>query len=136
MVLEEVIGRHRIRLEPPDLFAIVNDGDISEADASRLMNRLVDFAGGKERVLLLIDVERSGQMAPAARSIVVNCVGRLPVAGIAIVGATFSTRVAATLMTKALGLLYPSATVTRFFASEAEARAWLGERRQAAGATT
>ena len=135
MVLEEVIGRHRIRLEPPDLFAIVNDGDISEADVSRLMNRLVDFAGGKERVLLLMDVERSGQMAPPARSIAVNSLGRLPIAGIAIVGATFSIRVAATLMAKALALLYPSAPATRFFASEAEARAWLGERRQAARAT-
>ncbi|HLM72483.1 MAG TPA: STAS/SEC14 domain-containing protein [Polyangiaceae bacterium] len=133
-MLDELIGRHRIRLEPPDLCFVTNDGDISVEDATAIMSRIRDFAGGKRRVFLLFDGTRSGNMAPEARKAVVDTVGKLPIGGIAIFGATFTNRVVATLILKAIGIIYPAAPAANFFLSEAEARAWLSERRSSAEA--
>jgi hypothetical protein len=133
-MLDELIGRHRIRIEPPDLCFVTNNGDISIEDAAALMSRVGAVAGVNRRVFLLFDVTRSGNMAPEARKAVVDTLGKLPVGGIAIFGATFTIRVVATLILKAIGIIYPSAPAAHFFSSEAEARAWLSERRSSAGA--
>jgi hypothetical protein len=126
------IGKHRFQLEPPDLVFITNDGDISVEEATQIAGRVEAFAEGKDLVLILFNVERAtNHISPEARKIVVNRIGKLPVGGIAMFGATFSQRVIATLMGKAMLLLYPSAPVVRFFPSEAAARAWLNERRRA-----
>jgi hypothetical protein len=85
-------------------------------------------------VSLLFNVERSGLMAPEARKAVVNTLGKLPLGGVAIYGASFTIRVVATLILKAIGLIYPSAPAAHFFQTEAEARAWLSERRSSVGA--
>ena len=128
---EEVIGRHRLRLEPPDLFIVINDASVSFEDAAALMERLEAFAKGKDCVLMLFDVTRASDIAPEARKLVVASLGKLPIAGVAMFGASFSVRVVSTLMTKAASLLYPSAPTACFFATEADARAWIGERRRA-----
>jgi hypothetical protein len=130
-MVEEEIGKHRIRIEPPDLFVVTHDGDISFQEAAAIMHRLEAFTAGKDRVFLLLDVRRAGNMPPEARKGIVGTMGRLPVGGVAIFGATFSIRVAATLMAKAASLLHPSAPAASFFASEADARAWLDDRRGA-----
>ena len=132
-MVEEPVGRHWVLFEPPDLCVIRPVGDLSVEEVSEIMSRVGAFAAGKQRVLLMFNVERSGDMAPAARKIAMDATSRLPVAGIALFGASFAIRVAATLMAKAARILYPSsAPVPRFFASEAEARAWLNGRRAAA----
>ena len=38
---EEFIGRHRIRLELPDLFIITNDGPVSSEDAAARMGTII-----------------------------------------------------------------------------------------------
>jgi hypothetical protein len=58
---------------------------------------------------------------------------RIPIGGLAIFGATFTNRVVSTLIVKAVEIIYPSAPAIHFFPSEEGARAWLNERRNAAG---
>jgi hypothetical protein len=130
---EELIGQHHIRFEPPDVLFVTNNGNLSVEDASGLVGRFEGFAEGKTRVLLLFNVERAGNMAPEARKIVVNALGRIPIGGIAIFGATFTSRVVSTLIVKAVEIIYPSAPAIHFFPSEAGARAWLNERREVVG---
>lgn len=129
-----LIGKHRLRLEPPDIMFVTNDGDVSAEEATAISAQLEAFAQGKDLLLVLFNVERGKSVAPQARKEIVDSMSRLPVGGVAMVGAAFSQRVLATLMSKAMLLLHPAAPPLRFFSTEAEARAWLSERRRAAGA--
>lgn len=129
-MVEHFIGRHRIRFEPPDLVFVINDGEISRDQATELIGRVQVFAEGKDRVFLMFDLERSGHIEPAARKIVVDSFGRMRVGGIAMFGASFTHRVIASLMMKATGIFFSSPLDVHFFASEADARAWIDERRR------
>ena len=98
------------------------------------MRRLLDdtnaSAKGKPYMLGLIDMSRVGTISPEARIIARAEAGHFPLRGTAVFGASFPHRVIAMLANKAASLLKKDHQAIAFFATEAEARAWLEERRK------
>lgn len=78
----------------------------------------------------LIDMSRVGTISPEARLIARAEAGHLPLRGTAVFGASFHHRVIALLANKAATLLKKDHQPIAFFATEAEARAWIDERRR------
>lgn len=125
-------GHILIRTEPPDAYFVAFVGDISEDVLLSKMRELRVYTEGKPYVLAINDLTKMRSITAAARNLAVEEGKHLPLRGTAIVGASFQLRVLATLANKALSLLSKKGDYeTRFFDTEAEARAWINERRRA-----
>lgn len=123
------IGRHVIQMEP-DIFYAAGNGDISAADASAFFDALEQFKSTRERFYYLIDLSNVGALEPAARKVMVQDKRGVGNDASAFFGASFPVRVLFTLIMKAAALLSEYKLVFAFCASEAEARAFLDERRR------
>ncbi len=95
------IGTHQIELDPPVTCVVRLCGDVSEVDASRILDAFEGFAEGRARAFLLIDIARIGHVSPEARR--VSGLRRLPpaYAGLALFGGTFQQQIVAKLATMA-----------------------------------
>lgn len=127
---EVLVGAHTMRMELPDVVFFTFVGDVSAAEGPVLLGEWQRFAEERPWTLVLVDLRRSGKIAPEARRLSV----RLPLKGrgTAAFGGGFAQRALATLLIKAYELLRPEADSPMIFVeTEAEARAWLRERRRA-----
>lgn len=134
---EEQGGGSFIRFEPPDTCFVVFVGDV-DASLMRAMNEeLWRAAHDKPYIFLLQDHSRAGPMSPEARKLAVDGTRNLRVAGAASFGASFTMRVILSLLARAHTLFRKeTGQVLYFFRDEAEARAWIAERRRALEAET
>ncbi|WP_437828656.1 STAS/SEC14 domain-containing protein [Sorangium sp. So ce1153] len=120
-----------LREDPDGFLFTVTVGDISEdtaraiADACR---RLMD--SGRE-VLVLSDASRTGTILPSARKAMADSLRGVRFDAIAVFGGSFPLRVVSTLAAKTVQILTGQSYPVEFFATEAEARAWLLARRDA-----
>ena len=125
-------GKHRVYLEPPDTFFFVAGGDVTADDVLRLHALLAAFEQDKEFILALADASRLGSMPADARKLASRSEATQRLRGIAIYGTSYAKRVVLLLVTKAFALLKGSDSLPIVsLATEAEARAWLAERRKA-----
>lgn len=126
------VGRHRIYLEPPDLFIVAVDGDISASDVLGIQAAIAAFEEDKEFVLVLVDASGFGVMAPRARKMATRPEAAPRMRGFAVYGTSFGQRVLIMLVVKAFALLKgDDGLPVASFETEAKARAWLDERRKA-----
>jgi hypothetical protein len=126
------IGAHLFRWEPPDLGHLVYFGDLDGPTSAALSQASRRFTLGQPRVFLLVDMSNIGRISREARTASAEGGKDLLFRGTAVVGASAHMRVLAGLVTRAIALLYgDSNNPTRFFATEAEGRAWIAERRRA-----
>ncbi len=128
------IGAHGVTLEPPDIFLVRFEGDVSEEDVSRILDVYERFATGPERAYLLLDVAGVGHVSPEARRMA--GIRQLPPAygGLVVFGGTFQQQLVAKLVTTAGWLLRGRALgkpMPACLKDERAARAWIGERRGA-----
>lgn len=124
-------GAHLFRWEPPDLAYVAYCGDLGGPTSAAMSQASRRFTLGKPRVLILIDMSRIGRIAKEVRRVSAEGSKDLAVRGTAIVGASPHQRVLANLVSRGVALLYgKSDNPTRFFTTEAEARAWIAERRR------
>jgi hypothetical protein len=130
------MDRSSVVYEPPDLYITKFVGDIDAADLRRIaeeQNRLFEqqLPGGRDYILALADVSAVGRITADARKAFGQMAPSVKVCGTAIIGASFPIRVIATLVNKAGNLLANRTQMNPvcFFGTEAEARAWLAERR-------
>lgn len=122
--------RHTVFFEEPDTTVWRLIGDISEAEMRALTSLETSLIAGRPHLLKLVDLSRIGSVSAGARKAGAEKVHDVPVLGVAIFGAHFAIRVLADLVVRAGSMLRRIDTVpTRHFATEAEARAWLAERR-------
>ncbi|MDI1443855.1 STAS/SEC14 domain-containing protein [Polyangium sp. 6x1] len=125
------IGAHRFRWEPPDLVHLVYFGDLDGPTSVALSEASRRFTLGKPRVFLLVDMSKIGRVSREARSASAEGGKDLALRGTAVVGASAHLRILASLVSRAISLLYGAAdNPTQFFETEAEARAWIAERRR------
>ena len=126
------VGRHRIYLEPPDLFIVVLDGDVSVSDVRGIHDAIDAFQEDKEFILILVDSSRLGVMTPGARKAATRSDAGRRMRAFAVYGASFAQRVILMLVVKAFALLKgDDALPVASFETEAQARAWIAERRRA-----
>jgi hypothetical protein len=121
-----------VRFEPPDLVVGVYAGVVSVTDQREMFEHLRRFSEGKKFVLTMIDLGRAQPFSAETRKETAEVGKNLPVRGTAVIGASFQMRALASLMTKVINLFSSRAdrdSPMAFFATEAQARAWLSERR-------
>jgi hypothetical protein len=125
------VGKHLFRWEPPDICYLAYDGDVDSDAAQRLSDISRVFTVPQRYVLLLIDLSRTGTISAEARKRSAKGGKGVPIRGVAVFGASPLMRVLASLVGRASDLLSGNTdNPTRFFATEAEARAFLTERRR------
>jgi hypothetical protein len=125
------VGTHVARFEPPDVVVLVMDGDESVADAEGMLVAMRAFARGRERVFVLSNITRLGTISAEARRISADANSIENVRAVAAFGGGFTQRVMAKLVLTAFEVLgRGSAAPTRFFDSEAHARAWFDQLRR------
>lgn len=132
-VTEEVwVGESRIRFEPPDICHIEIVGTPEGASAVAIMDALDRFSQDKTAIFTLSNVARSGSFPPEARKLVAERMKNMPIRATAVFGANFNMRVLITLVFKVQALFRgEDRNPTRFFSTEAEARAWIDQQRAA-----
>jgi hypothetical protein len=129
---EEVrVGTHLARFEPPDVLVLVMEGDESAADAEGMLVAMRAFAKGRDRVFVLSNITRLGTISAEARRISADANNIENVRAVAAFGGSFAQRVMAKLVLTAFEILgQGSAAPTRFFDTEAHARAWFDQLRR------
>jgi hypothetical protein len=125
-------GEHLPRWEPPDVAFLAYIGDLDGDSAYQLSQVSRPFTLPTPYVLLLIDMSRVGKITPEARKCLTAGSRNVLLRGIAVCGASNAMRILSMLITRAVDVIYGyTDNPTRFFSNEAEARAWLVERRKA-----
>lgn len=134
--IEIKVGRHLFRWEPPDIGYVSYFGDLDADAAASLSAVSRQFTVGKPRIFLLVNLARVGQISKEARSSSAAGSKDLSIRGIAVVGAAGPIRVVVGLVTRAVELMQTKQdSPTRFFATEAEGRQWIAQRRRALDGT-
>ncbi len=110
---EVMVGPHMFRWEPPDIGCVIYHGDLDGPTTADLSEAGRRFTKGRPYVFLLVDVSKLGKVSAEARR------------------GSATLRVISSLVTRAVDLLNGNTdNPTRFFQTEAEARAWITGRRQ------
>lgn len=126
-------GGSFVRFEPPDLCVGVFVGDVTPEDMTVMFAALKQFSHGKPHVFTLGDLSRCRPLSAATRKAAAEASKDLRVRASAVIGASLPMRMFATLLAKTVHFfngITDDYTPVRFFATEAEARAWLAERRE------
>lgn len=126
----EVMGRHLLRREGDILF-VKFQGPIDIQEMQLLFAAMVQMREGSPVVFHLYDGARAGLTSPAARRWAAeNMTATHRAAGIACYGVSAVVRAIAELHTRAIALFRKQAAVPMvYFATEAEARAWIDRQR-------
>ncbi len=146
---ELCFGHHMCRPEPPDIFLMMPNGDVDEADVRWFFDEFERFAMEQEFVFMLIDASRMGSIsaearraaahsAPEERNALANNPDRSWSKAVAVFGASFTLRVISGLIMGGFSAFFPKQAARSplmFFATEYEARAWLADRRKALSST-
>jgi hypothetical protein len=129
------VGRHAYIEEPAEATIYIRlEGDLSVEDVPPLIDPMRRFAAeDRPRVFLVVDMAGMGDIGPAARKELGGHLLDVPIGAVAVFGASFAQRVVATLADKMNNFVRGERRYeTRFFATEEQARAWLGRKRLAA----
>ncbi len=125
------IGPHRL-LCGQDMYFVECIGDVTAEHMPAFFALTKRYTQKNGYVLALVDASRMGTMSPEARRLSVAYGKQDPGRrATAIFGASLVTRTLATLLFKAIALITQRASESAFFKTEAEARAWLDEKRAA-----
>ncbi|WP_156337983.1 hypothetical protein [Chondromyces crocatus] len=120
-----------LKFEAPDILVTALIGDLDAADTARIAAEARRIAAARSWALLLCDISRIGTLTSEARRTAVDGFRAVPIRGIAFYGGSRNSRSQSTLMANAMSLLSSrrDESPIRFFMTEAEARTWLGQRR-------
>jgi hypothetical protein len=126
------VGPHLFRWEPPDMGYVAYNGDVDGPTMMTYTEKSRVYTGDKPRVFLIVNCSKLGRIDAEARRVSANGSKGLALRGVAVVGASRTTRVLASLFVRAIEILNRNLdNPTRFFENEAEARAWIDTRRRA-----
>jgi hypothetical protein len=130
------IGVHEITWEPPHIFVVRLVGDVSGEETNQVFDVFERWAAGGPRAFWLVDLDRVGEMPSEARKAGGERTARSAAADIVCVGGSFEQRLVMKLAVTAAQLLagWRNSAPPTFKATEAEARAWIEERRAALAA--
>jgi hypothetical protein len=126
------VGQHYCVFEEPDTIFMRLGGDVSAEEGSVLNRIHADMGSNRDRLFLLIDMEKLGGMDPEVRKESGLMMKTLRLRGIAVFHASLKAKVFAKLIVSAMNIFKSSAerAPLEVFDSEAEARAWLQRRRE------
>ncbi|MDC3954010.1 STAS/SEC14 domain-containing protein [Polyangium jinanense] len=125
-------GGHTYRCEDAGILFIRTGGDLAEDHVAALFDAFAWLCDerGHSHVFWLIDIGRLGAVLPGARTRAATTPVRPENKGMVLFNGSFRQRVVVKLVDKATSLLQPNTPPLVFSSTEAEARAWIDERRR------
>jgi hypothetical protein len=105
-------------------------GNIQEPEMRDLIAKLREHWRRHPYTLSLCDLSRFDTVSPAARKLFADASHEMNTRGSALYGASFQTRIIATLVMKAASLLSKRDNPMLFCETEAEAREWLNQKQK------
>lgn len=124
------VGEQITGFEEPDLIYMKLSGTVTE-DEVRVINEMqIDFSRGRERVFFLVDLSELESLSNSVRRAAIEALNKMPVGGLAVYDAPLTARVLAKLLVTGMRL-FGKYLPLQFLDSEAEARAWIEQQRQA-----
>jgi hypothetical protein len=138
MAYEANIGKQTTLFEPPDIFFLALRGHVNWEEGSEINRRHREWGKDLERVYFLIDLSELDRIDPEVRKDATATMAALQLRGMVGFGAPIKARVIAKLIFTALNLFSNKADKVplHFTNTEAEARAWIEERRHETDAPT
>jgi hypothetical protein len=132
MTYEPNIGNQTTFFEPPDIIFLKLRGTCTWEEGSEINRRQREWGQPLERVFFLIDLAELDRIDPEVRKDATTTLAALPLRGMVGFSAPIKARVIAKLIFTALNLFSNKADriPLHFTDSEAEARAWIAERRR------
>jgi len=118
------LGPTHVYIEGDLVYSVVN-GVTPLEYAKRYLDVVAEVGAKHGHILLLTDVTRGFGLSPETRQYTAEWAKSHRIKASALFGANPTTRAMLTLVTRAMNLISRSDDNTRFFATEAEARAWL-----------
>jgi hypothetical protein len=125
-------GKHAVWAEGPDTLVLRFGGDIESRSYQALLDFQHEWSRGKTFYFMLCDLSKIRTVEASSLRQFHSFRKDGPPVTVACFGASYTVRVAAEMSSRALRALSHSApsTVTRFFVTEAEARAFLEDARR------
>jgi hypothetical protein len=128
---EPDIGKQTTRFEPPDIFFLKLRGTVTWEEGAEINRRHREWGKTTERVFYLVDLAELERIDPEVRKDATSAMAEVPTRGMVGFSAPVKARVIAKLIFTALNLFSNKADriPLHFTDTEAEARAWIEERR-------
>jgi hypothetical protein len=128
------IGKQTTLFEPPDIFFLKLTGHVNWEEGSEINRRHREWGKDLERVYFLIDLSELDRIDPEVRKDATATMAEIQLRGMVGFGAPIKAKVIAKLIFTALNLFSNKADKVplHFTDTEAEARAWIDERRHEA----
>jgi hypothetical protein len=118
--------RQEVVFEPPDTVLIRLKGEWLPEEASRVYDELDRLIQSNDKMKALIDVRDLANILPKAREIAAKRSRQYRIDKVAVLGASARVRMLGSLMLK----IIPQIKRSKFFDTEAQARAWLTKEKQ------
>jgi hypothetical protein len=123
------IAKHDYVIEG-DLLRVVNHGPFTGEEAATFLALYDQVYDAHGYLLLLLDLRDSGPATSEARRILVDWTKkRAPNLAVTAISGSLIARTTVTLMSSAMRMINNAMPLLSFFATEAEARAWLAQHR-------
>lgn len=125
------LGQHEVRFEEPDLLWVSIRGDLSAEETRRLAEYTLEVAAHREHLLVVADLSALREISSDARREMAARTSEVPYRGMAFFGGSFQARLIAKLVVGAMNVFSSRSRDNPicFLEGEAEARAWIEERR-------
>jgi len=132
MAYEPNIGNQITYFEPPDIFMLKLRGGVTWEEGSEINRRHREWGKTLDRVFYLIDLAELDRIDAEVRKDATSTLAEMPLRGMVGYSAPIKARVIAKLIFTALNLFSNKADriPLHFTDTEAEARAWIEERRR------
>jgi len=119
------VGENTMGWESPDILIGIWRGEMTPAGMTAGFDKLKEFSKGWPRAFALVDVSGLTAIPLATRRVANANVASVPFAATAVYGASFGIRTVFSLLVRAMSLVTSKPMTLGFFATEAEARAWI-----------
>jgi hypothetical protein len=132
MAYEPNIGNQITYFEPPDIFVLKLHGGVTWEEGSEINRRHREWGKTLDRVFYLIDLAELDRIDAEVRKDATSTLAEMPLRGMVGYSAPIKARVIAKLIFTALNMFSNKADriPLHFTDTEAEARAWIEERRR------
>jgi hypothetical protein len=132
MAYEPNIGKQTTLFEPPDIIFLKLSGHCTWEEGAEINRRHREWGKTVDRVFFLIDLSELDRIDPEVRKDATTTMAQLPLRGMVGYSAPIKAKVIAKLIFTALNLFSNKADKIplHFTDTEAQARAWIEERRR------
>lgn len=127
-VTREQFGRQLTACEEPDIIYLKLVGDVTDEEVKAVNDMNLAFARGRARVFYLVDMSELATLSSSVRKAAIEALNQMPLQGLSIYQAPLTARVLAKLIITGMRLFGKNIPL-QFSDSEAEARAWIAQRR-------